>query len=144
MPIPSTYTYTVEEYKALIDEWIKDTTPSVSIVDGKEVYSHKKLPNPATLRLHTKLSKQTISGYKHAKEHEAYKADTERAYDHMESYGWEDLERGNGRAGNFMLGRVMKYSETQKVEQTNKTIEFKKDLDKMTESEANDILKDIK
>ena len=119
MPIPSTYTYTVEEYKTLIDEWIENTKELVG-EDGKAY--RKVLPNPATLRIHLNLSKQTISGYKNEEEHEAYKADTLRAYNHMEAYGWTDLDSGNGKAGNFMLGRVMKYSEKSVVEHEGQQI----------------------
>jgi hypothetical protein len=105
---PPTHTYTPEEYEKLIDSYIN------------ECKSGKTLANPATLRLHLKLSKEAISSYRNRETHKAYKAATERAYDFMESEGWQDLSTGKGTYGSFILGRVMKYSEKQEIDQNVK------------------------
>lgn len=98
---PPKHTYTPKQYKELIDDFIAKCKD-----EGSDY-----IACPEQLYMHTGLSKSTISEYKTLESNEAYREDTERAYKFIGIEGWRDLKEGNGRMGQNIIGRVLKYSE---------------------------------
>ena len=133
MPKPPKHTYTPKQFTELIDEFIRKCK------DENDDY----VACPEQLYMHTGLSRSTISEYKSLESNKDYKDATLKAYNYIGIEGWKDLRDGNGRFGQNIVGRVLKYSETQEINTTNKTIVAEVDIDKMTETEADKILKDI-
>ena len=136
MPKPPKHTYKPNEFEDLVNECInKCKNPK-----------NKYIPCPEQLYLHTSLSKQTISAYRNSTEGDSnypYKKAADKWYNYMGVEGWGDLRDGNGRFGQNIVSRVMGHSETQKIEQTTKTVDFTKKTEDMTLEEANKILGDI-
>ena len=86
-------------------------------------------PCPAQLYSHLRLTPARVSQYRNSTEEKEaeYTQAIHDWYNYLEIEGVKDYKCGNGKLGDFLTKRVLKYSETQVIEQTNLNMDMSED-----------------
>jgi hypothetical protein len=105
---PPTHKYTPEAFFEAVQECIRKCK------DKDDEY----IACPEQLYRHVGLKASTISGYRNLEKYEGteYQRAADDWYNYMGIEGFKDLKDGRGTYGNTIIGKVLKYSEVQKID----------------------------